>query len=116
MKPILIFFSLFAALAAVAHPGGLDANGGHTDRKTGIYHYHRGTNAPSGKLRNASPVVVETDRSEVATTTVEPNKPDAGVASTLRNLPWWVYLLGLGGGYAIWETAWYFWQRRGAKR
>lgn len=24
-----------------AHPGGLDANGGHYNRKTGEYHYHR---------------------------------------------------------------------------
>lgn len=26
---------------AVAHPGGLDRNGGHHDRKNGGYHYHR---------------------------------------------------------------------------
>jgi len=24
-----------------AHPGGLDANGGHHDRRTGSYHFHR---------------------------------------------------------------------------
>lgn len=31
---------LLPALAS-AHPGGLDSQGGHTDRSTGIYHYHR---------------------------------------------------------------------------
>ena len=28
-------------LPLAAHPGGLDANGGHNDRKNGGYHYHR---------------------------------------------------------------------------
>jgi hypothetical protein len=32
---------------AAAHPGGLDANGCHTNRKTGDYHCHRGASAPS---------------------------------------------------------------------
>jgi len=46
-----VAFGLFVCLlasAAIAHPGGLDANGGHTDSKTGEYHYHKkpGTNAP----------------------------------------------------------------------
>jgi len=34
---ILISLTPFAD----AHPGGLDANGGHYNRKTGEYHYHR---------------------------------------------------------------------------
>ena len=25
----------------ISHSGGLDKNGGHTDHKTGLYHYHR---------------------------------------------------------------------------
>ena len=28
-----------------AHPGKLDANGGHYDKETGEYHYHKGPNA-----------------------------------------------------------------------
>jgi len=34
---------------AIAHLGGLDANGGHTDNKTGEHHDHkkRGTNSPT---------------------------------------------------------------------
>lgn len=35
----LILISLTSL--AGAHPGGLDANGGHYNRKTGEYHYHR---------------------------------------------------------------------------
>lgn len=31
----------FSHYLSDAHPGGLDANGGHYDRKTGEYHYHR---------------------------------------------------------------------------
>ena len=39
-------FSLILAVISLtsfseAHPGGLDANGGHYNRKTGEYHYHR---------------------------------------------------------------------------
>lgn len=36
---------LVLASAACAHPGRLDANGGHTNKDTGEYHYHRGPNA-----------------------------------------------------------------------
>lgn len=31
------------------HPGGLDANGGHVDHKTGKYHFHRPQTQPSSK-------------------------------------------------------------------
>lgn len=46
--------------AAHAHPGGLDANGCHTNRKTGEYHCHRAATpppprpAPSGKPNRAA--------------------------------------------------------------
>lgn len=36
---------LAMALTASAHPGKLDKNGGHTDKETGEYHYHKGPNA-----------------------------------------------------------------------
>lgn len=32
-------------LTATAHPGRIDSHGGHWDRKTGTYHYHRGGNS-----------------------------------------------------------------------
>lgn len=41
----VIRFAVLIAVAgaglAHAHPGGLDSNGGHYNRKTGEYHYHR---------------------------------------------------------------------------
>ncbi len=36
---------LAMSLAASAHPGKLDKNGGHYDKETGEYHYHKGPNA-----------------------------------------------------------------------
>lgn len=42
---ILLVVALLGPLAAgvLAHGGGLDASGGHHDRKHGGYHFHRGT-------------------------------------------------------------------------
>jgi micrococcal nuclease len=55
-------FSLFLLLIfwdtnAFAHPGRLDSNGGHYNRKTGEYHYHRGPNAgkSSASPKNEKP-------------------------------------------------------------
>jgi hypothetical protein len=43
MKKSIALFALlvFAATALFSHSGGLDSNGGHWDRKSGTYHYHR---------------------------------------------------------------------------
>lgn len=35
----IVFFIL--AMSASAHPGGVDAAGGHVDKRTGLYHFHR---------------------------------------------------------------------------
>jgi hypothetical protein len=40
---------------AAAHPGGLDASGCHTNRKTGDYHCHRAGRGPASSV--ASPDV-----------------------------------------------------------
>ena len=47
LKRIFVAAILILALASVsfAHPGKLDANGGHYDKETGEYHYHKGPNA-----------------------------------------------------------------------
>lgn len=49
MKKLKFVFAavivLTLALAASAHPGKLDKNGGHYDKDTGEYHYHKGPNA-----------------------------------------------------------------------
>ena len=40
MKHILTIAIVFSTLMLSAHPGGIDARGGHYNRKTGEYHYH----------------------------------------------------------------------------
>ena len=47
---------LLIPLAVMAHPGSLDSNGGHHDRKTGEYHYHSGIH----KYGTASSVTAQT--------------------------------------------------------
>jgi hypothetical protein len=46
---------IIPVVPAAGHPGGLDANGCHHNRKTGGYHCHRGTSAsPERALRAVS--------------------------------------------------------------
>ena len=40
-----VILVLAMAMAASAHPGKLDKNGGHMNKETGEYHYHKGPNA-----------------------------------------------------------------------
>ena len=47
--PLAIALMLAFPFAAHGHSGGLDANGGHYDRKNGGYHYHRRVSAPKPK-------------------------------------------------------------------
>lgn len=42
----LFFILLVLHFALYPHPGRLDKNGGHYNRKTGTYHYHRSTTTP----------------------------------------------------------------------
>ena len=42
---IALILVLAMSLTASAHPGKLDKNGGHIDKETGEYHYHKGPNA-----------------------------------------------------------------------
>ena len=44
-KFLAVLLVLVFASMSCAHPGRLDANGGHVDKNTGEYHYHRGPNA-----------------------------------------------------------------------
>ncbi|WP_294085122.1 YHYH domain-containing protein [uncultured Actinobacillus sp.] len=39
-KLALVMLAMVTATSVFAHGGGLDKNGCHTDRKTGIYHCH----------------------------------------------------------------------------
>jgi hypothetical protein len=140
MRSTVFLFALFAALGVIAHPGGVDANGGHIDRKTGVYHYHRGTNAPSGSppvpsrssQTNLSPSAappqaessfpvspdIGAEQKAVETGVVElPERPVAtGTLSFLSNVPWWVYLVVIGCGYGVWELASYYYQKKQGRR
>lgn len=40
------FLIVFAVPTAIAHSGGLDAEGCHNNRKTGDYHCHRASDTP----------------------------------------------------------------------
>lgn len=40
MKKLFVLLIIFCSLL-YSHPGRLDSNGGHRDRRTGTYHYHR---------------------------------------------------------------------------
>lgn len=109
----------------VASPGGVDANGGHTDRKTGIYHFHRGTNAPPGSpalqsqslipVSSNSDVVATRDEMETMPVAFQEPNAEAGAVSVLSRLPWWVYLVILGCGYLVWEIAVSYCQKRKGK-
>jgi hypothetical protein len=48
--------AVFVPLAALAHPGGLDHDGGHIDKKTGQYHLHRLDYSAEAKSRSAGSV------------------------------------------------------------
>ncbi|MPL66001.1 hypothetical protein SDC9_11669 [bioreactor metagenome] len=59
MKKSIALFALlvFAATALFSHSGGLDSNGGHWDRKSGTYHYHR---SPSNTPTTVAPTTTTT--------------------------------------------------------
>lgn len=46
MPATLVVLAVLWPAHATAHPGGLDKQGCHTNRKTGDYHCHRGAPAP----------------------------------------------------------------------
>ena len=66
-----IIFSLYAVLIGVflssgtafAHSGGLDSKGGHYNRKTGEYHYHRGVNDTGAKASKSAETKQEQKKS-----------------------------------------------------
>lgn len=46
-------------LSVFAHPGSLDSNGGHWDRKSGTYHFHKGTNTGGSSSSNSNTYAYE---------------------------------------------------------
>lgn len=41
LKSLLLIAVITSATVTHAHPGGVDKNGGHVDKKTGKYHTHK---------------------------------------------------------------------------
>ncbi len=72
--------------SASAHPGGLNAQGCHNERRTGGYHCHRGTPSPpprppSAPAPRSAPVPVPTTAAPLfATPAVPPPQPGTGRA------------------------------------
>lgn len=53
--PIAVLSIMVAAAIALGHPGGLDSKGGHTERKTGRYHYHRKVESSKPSVQTVTP-------------------------------------------------------------
>ncbi len=67
LKIMMLFIAMIFALScicAMAHPGGLDKNGGHYNRKTGEYHYHKNINTDTA-LAETIPAKTEKQKVEV---------------------------------------------------
>ena len=55
LSVMICFILVFSfSTTALAHPGRTDANGGHYDRSTGIYHYHNGGGSSSSRSSSSS--------------------------------------------------------------
>lgn len=61
------------------HPGGLDSNGGHYNRKTGAYHYHRRASTPPAAA--------------VRDNVVKPVPPPVPVAKPANDAPAWTWMV-----------------------
>lgn len=79
LKAILCIAALgyIATPSAIAHGGGLNAQGCHTNRKTGEYHCHRSSAAPAPRPAPA--------QQQLATTLTPPPSSAAGVTRPYRN-------------------------------
>lgn len=51
MKILLCVYAALWVMAAQAHPGGLNSEGCHNNRKTGDYHCHRAKAPPPAQQR-----------------------------------------------------------------
>lgn len=68
-------FVLMCVCGASAHPGGLDKNGGHSDRRNGGYHFHKGP--LEGRSFSSREEAMQALRAE-GVTPVEPAKKESG--------------------------------------
>lgn len=86
VKSVLVVCMAIVSTIALGHGGGLDADGCHTNRKTGEYHCHRGG---TPKPRALQPIEKHNAQSVVAS------------PSTSRSLPPGCYVGPRGGTYTI---------------
>lgn len=78
---VVLISPLFTGLA-FGHGGGLDRNGGHFNRKTGEYHYHRGGPGPKTVTSNSNRPTDTTTQSDT-TKTYSNRGTFAGTASVI---------------------------------
>jgi endonuclease YncB( thermonuclease family) len=77
----------------LAHPGGLDAQGGHVNHKTGEYHYHRKVHAPKKATSEiiGSASVIDGDTIEIRGTRIRLfgiDAPESRQLCTRNGSPW----------------------------
>lgn len=92
---IILIFSLFPTHAS-AHPGSLDANGGHWDRKNGVYHYHDGTNQDNNPGGPSKYTPVPSDVPKPTRTPKPTPTPTPAKSSSKSNLTFYVAIALLG--------------------
>ncbi len=63
------------SVTAGAHPGRLDKNGGHYNRKTGEYHYHNGGGSSSGSGSSSSSSSSSSSGSSSGSASTKPTTP-----------------------------------------
>jgi Putative peptidoglycan binding domain len=104
IRSAVALFLILAPTLGFAHGGGLDANGCHTNRKTGDYHCHRAPTAPSPSGTVATPRVPAPMTSNVNPLYSQSQPAPTGKvlqgAATERELVLTVQLLLLALGYS----------------
>lgn len=81
---ILVIYIAVSASIVLAHGGGLDSNGGHYNRKTGEYHYHR---SPSPGRSVSPPTSRSTSRpSQLMQSQPSQGQKGSGIADEIRKL------------------------------
>lgn len=83
---LLLFLSITVSISA--HPGSLDANGGHYNRKTGEYHYHEGLNTESDSSYNYEYTTYYSATTEKETTTLPSLDSDDNFITENQNEEW----------------------------
>jgi hypothetical protein len=84
----ILSFCLIAAVATTNHPGGLDANGGHVEKKTGQYHTHRAPPPPPSESSKQDTVLIIPSPDERIVTVLKPQRisitrtNDSGIVTT----------------------------------